>query len=265
MPADNLLRIRRLKCDEIHPTCTRCTAQRFTCDWPPNHGRGKSTSLDASTQVSHLARPICAQSRPVTASLSAIKPSSRILKCANSVALTPQDRRSLEYFSSSAVYGAYGFGQWCALEYIVQVIAPSSSGVMHMVLALTASEMHKEGIQSQNPAVDRGLYHYNMALQYLRNCLEKGGQESAEAMIAMIFFMVQYELQFSASVDRVRAHFEGLWAVISTHPLFQEDIGSKRLPYPAEVKDNARVILSCQLLVWLLYVGPSSPRFWSKS
>jgi len=161
----------------------------------------------------------------------------------------------------------YNFGRWGTLQYVVREIAPSSYSVMRMILALTTSEMHQKGFQiggnSENPGADLGLYHYNLALKYLHDCLAKeqgvGDEESVEAIIATIFFMVHYEFQFSVSANRVKAHFEGLWAVISTHPLFQKNVGdSTVLQTLPEARIDARFVLSCQLVVWLLSVSPIS-------
>jgi hypothetical protein len=136
---------------------------------------------------------------------------------------------------------------------------------MRMVLAFSATEMHRKGFQvghnSENPGVDLGLYHYNLALEYLHDCLAQkqsvGGEEDVEAIISIIFFMVYYEFQFSRSANRVKAHLRGLCAVINAHPLFRENNGDETMLQPPQgITTDPRVVLCCQLILWLLSVGP---------
>lgn len=191
-------------------------------------------------------------------SLSLTKPH---LECANSVSLTPQDQHFLKYFSTTTIYGWYNFGHWGTLQYIIRELAPSSAGVMRMILALSASEMYKKDFGmvsvSEDVAVDPGLGHYNMALKHLHDCLASehglGGKDSVEAMIATIFFMVHYESQFSTSPGRVKAHLKGLWALLVSHPLFQEsrESGIKDSKHGKATADS-HFALSCQLILWLL-------------
>lgn len=258
-------RKRKLKCDEIRPTCTKCATQRFPCDWAAEHTAIECTPVRRQTQAQPRESQhsgLSGHSHVVT-----IKPSltETHLECANSVTLTAQDRRSLEYFSSSTLYSMYNFGNWGTLQYVIREVAPCSSGVMRMILALTTSEMYRKGFRTGAGAADLGLHHYNLALKNLRDGLagEQGvggeGEESVEAILATIFFMVHYELQFSGSAGRVKAHFEGLWAVINTHPLFRKNVADDTvLQTGAEARTDARFVLCCQLLVWLLSVIPTS-------
>ncbi|KAF4627939.1 hypothetical protein G7Y89_g10215 [Cudoniella acicularis] len=258
-------RKRKLKCDETRPTCSKCTSQCFSCEWPKETICRSKSQLQASHHAL-LGRRALERRSQLATTFTPLRSSLRetLWECANSVALTPSDRHSLDFFSSSVTCGRYGFGQWCTLQYIARDVAPSSSGVLRMMLALSASEMHKissqKSISPKAPGVDPGIYHYNLALKHLRDCLDQrvGGAWSAGAIIATIFFMVQYEMQFSTSVKRVKAHFAGLWAVISTHPLFQGKGSSCKVPPRPDGNSGTTVdthfVLSCQLIVWLLSV-----------
>ncbi len=182
--------------------------------------------------------------------------------------LTPQDRRLLDYFPSTTFFGLYSFGQWDTLQYLVRELAPSSSALTRMMIALSASEVqrmgHRTGLSTENPAIDLGLHHYNLALGQLRDCMKNDQEEARDAenvgaIIATIFFMVSYEHQTSLSHGRAKVHLTGLWALLSTHPLFRKPPGDdgtalQGVSYQAV---HPTISLSCRLIEWILYVSLS--------
>lgn len=129
-----------------------------------------------------------------------------------------------------------------------------------MILALSASEMHKSGLKNdKNPtksAIDGGLVHYTQGLQELLGELSGPVQgDLVDAKLATLIFMIHYELQFTVSIDRVQIHLRGLWALIRDHSLF----GNQHIDHPqsrnllTEVS-NPHLVLSCQLIGWALFV-----------
>ncbi|OKL60214.1 hypothetical protein UA08_04832 [Talaromyces atroroseus] len=179
--------------------CKQCIRHRFSCEWPDN---------EALQRKKPLIQPALTD---------------RHIACANSLVLSQQDRRSLEYFPSSTVYCYYDFFEWGALQYLVKVIAPRSKLLTRMILALAASEMHKCGLSENNNPVDDGLLHYTQALQELFKDLSAPTQEDpVDAKLATLVFMIHYELQFTGSLDRVQIHLRGFWALISNHSLFEK-------------------------------------------
>lgn len=132
-----------------------------------------------------------------------------------------------------------------------------------MILALSASEMHRSGLHEQtislNRSFDPGLHHYTLGLADLHSCIKEErqstNQESVEAAIVALFFMVHYELQFSVSMERVKMHIQGLYALINSHPLFQQQAtdGPGR-GSPGSQLFNPHLTLSCQVIAWILSV-----------
>lgn len=239
-----------MKCDEIHPTCTNCTVHRFSCEWP-------SSANDAREVI----RPVSPSrgTRAVAGNrLPAIPPALSFaetdLQCANSLVLTPQDRHLLAFFPSTTIFLYYDFGAHSSLRYLAERLSRSSSIVMSMVLAISAGELQKRGDYRWTSS----LSHYNVALKQLNNCVAQGsGLQNVEDPIAAIFLMMNYELRFfgAHSVERMKAHLGGLWALISTHPFFQSLQHDDSPPdTPKHITPAASFSLCCQLILWCLYV-----------
>ncbi|KAH8898296.1 hypothetical protein GQ53DRAFT_817576 [Thozetella sp. PMI_491] len=269
-------RKRKLKCDETHPICKRCTADHFSCDWPVSCPSKNAASPTRSKDKNNKTRlPLLEprarsdtglqfqNARQVSIGLS---PKDQQLELANSMTIAARDRRFLEYFPSTTLYCIYNGGNWSLMQYLVRELAPSSIGVTRMMLAMSASEMHRKGLgmgaRAAQEAMDSGLQHYNLALKHLSDSLlgeeTGGGGESVEALIATIFFMVNYEIHFSNTADRAMAHLRGLWALVSKHPVFHGQEGDAKLSLvPRNTRAEASVYLSCQLILWLLHADIS--------
>jgi hypothetical protein len=270
-------RRRKIKCDEIHPVCTNCTIHRFSCDWLTSNRKAVPRSADSS-ESPQLAEPLqrwgararssqsehdAAHPNPIIAPTPSLWQSQ--MQCSNSLTLPPQDRRLWDFFPSTTFFLYYDFGDCSVFRYLVRELARSSSVVMSMMLATSASEMRKRGLhpswdQSSHPR-DCGLYYYNIALNHLHSrvaCYASAQSEPhVELLVASIFFMVNYEIQFPtlASVKRIKMHLEGLWTVISTHPLFQNLDQDVTMAKRAQNRTAAaNLSLSCQLIVWCLSV-----------
>lgn len=184
-------------------------------------------------------------------------------ECANSLTLNPQDRLFLAYFSSSTVYCFYDFHEWGILQYLVKEVAPTSRLITRMFLALSASEMYNKGLLSSGSSADDGLRHYTLCLTEFQAEISASTQkEPAEAMIAALFFMIHYELKFTGSLQRVRVHLRGLWALVSTHPLFRQQGQRQTNGAESDSLDvgvlNPSLVLSCQLIAWIMFVNPAS-------
>lgn len=161
------------------------------------------------------------------------------------------------------MYNLFTFGSHCVMTYMFSDLARSSRLVMHMMLATSAAEMHKGklrvGMGSGHVYLRQALRHYDLALRRLRTCLAKclesdgdNEDEPVDALLTTIFFLVHYEAQFyeaASGPERMRTHMDGLWALISTHPLFKQKL------LPSDAYDDvtaARLSLSCQIIQWLL-------------
>jgi hypothetical protein len=276
-------RKRKVKCDELHPICTKCATQCFSCDWPapsstkPARSGGPRAS-PLPTQVSATSREanmVVKRPRhynPATAHPNLIMPLAPSLcqsymQCSNNLTLTPQDRHLWDFFPSTTFSAFYDFGDCSSLKYLVKEVARDSGIVMSMILATSASEMHKRRLQSSYHSnqhhLGDGLHHYSVALTQLRHRLASyssiNEEPNVELMVASIFCMVNYEIQFptSSSAERIKMHLGGLWTLMSTHSLFQRlNQDEVALEGPKDKTAVASLSLSCQLILWCLYVTP---------
>lgn len=146
------------------------------------------------------------------------------------------------------MYGLYDFFENGALQYLVKIVAPRSKLVTRMILALSASEMHKTGKRG----IDEGLIYYTQALQELVEDISAPTQgDQVDAKLAALIFMIHYELQFTGSIDRMQIHLRGFWALISNHSVFEG-----RYLNDTQLGSNPQLVLSCQLTGWALFVEP---------
>jgi hypothetical protein len=289
-------RIRHAKCSLEKPACQSCRKFGFSCDWPKSAPAvPSSTSVNRSSCVTRLERtqrtivPLgqsrlsegCSTATSSTRLLSrsehlpspaiqlfahSIPPSlrSRDAPSANSLILSRQDRLFFDYFPSSAVYCYHtNGGSWSSFQYICERTARSSSFVMRMILALSASEMHHRGYDLGSGAQhsrgeDPGLCHYGVAVQELSAYL---GQSSAlesplslEIILAAIFLLMHYELQFPSRQTNVKTHLDGLWSLLNAHSaLMARKIGESRIGSCGSYPNRFPVsCLSSVLLIWIL-------------
>lgn len=232
-------RKRKIKCDETRLKCKQCIRHGFSCEWP------------------HTNEPL--RLIPAKRKNNSIQPAltDRHIACANSLILSRQDCISMEYFSSSAVYGLYDFFEYGALQYLVRIIAPRSKLVTRMILALSASEMHKSGLLDNNNSlarrgIDEGLIYYTQALQELMEDISTPTQgDQIDAKLAALIFMIHYELQFTGSIDRMQIHLRGFWALMSSHSMFEGRQANR-----GQLDSTPQLVLSCQLIGWALSVNP---------
>lgn len=189
------------------------------------------------------------------------------IPCANSLILSPHDRRCLEYYpSSTMVLGYLKPWQWSKLSYIYQKTASNDAIVMRMILAMSASEMHRlengSSSATANDSHDLGLFHYNLAVRELSVFL---GQEIAgdvkqrlERLLAALLFMVEYEVRFGYSRHHLRLHLQGVRSLFESYENFVLNRQKQRLITSAEhaggeseVADSQLSPLSSQLLLWI--------------
>lgn len=135
------------------------------------------------------------------------------------------------------------------------MIAPRSKLLTRMILALSASEMHKGGLNNYSlvkRGIDEGLVYYTQALQDLVEDISAPTQgDQVDAKLAALVFMIHYELQFTGSIDRMQTHLQGFWAVIDYYFLFE-----KRHANDQQLVSRPQLVLSCQLIGWALSVKP---------
>lgn len=165
--------------------------------------------------------------------------------------------------------------QWSTFWYLYQGPAATNKVIMRMLLAIAASDMHRQGLVVRSPgrptADDHGRYHYSLAVKEFRQLLEAPRESVSvaelEIIFATMFLMVTYEWQFGHSIRHLQLHLHGIRSLLESHPqLFRvrnvDDM--LMLPDAAEgsfVRESepAKVsFISEQFLLWTLYVDHPS-------
>ncbi|KAJ5560745.1 hypothetical protein N7535_008942 [Penicillium sp. DV-2018c] len=177
-------------------------------------------------------------------------------ECGNSLMLSSLDRQYFQYFPSSSLVFYYMKGwRWSSLRVI-----------MRMILALAASDMHRNGLSVNSQ--DHGRYHYSQAVQEFRQLLETPRQVSLhdiEMVFATVFLMIAWEWQFGHSMRHLQLHLQGVRSLLESHPqLFRiKDVTDMLLP-PAPnsplngTESMAKVsFIPEQFLLWTLYIDAS--------
>ena len=143
---------------------------------------------------------------------------------------------------------------------------------MRMILALAASDMHRNGFEAQSPgratAEDHARNHYGLAVKEFRQMLETPRRHVSHIELEMIFvtmfLMIMYEWQFGTHVRHLQLHLQGVRSLLETHPeLFQDrDVNNVFSLMDAEEPDEVVPKISfvpVQMLLWILYVFPFPP------
>lgn len=205
-------------------------------------------------------------STPLYPSLSADE-----IACANSLTLTEHDQKYFQYFPSSSIIYYYMKGwNWSSFCYLYQGPAATNKVIMRMILALSASDMHRYGLVVRSPgrptAEDHGRYHYSLAVKEFRQLLETPRRhvsvEELEIIFATMFLMVTYEWQFGHSVRHLQLHLHGVRSLLESHPqLFRlKDVNDVFLspesaddnPSPADGAVAKVSFIPEQFLLWIL-------------
>jgi hypothetical protein len=191
------------------------------------------------------------------------------IACANSLILTEHDHKYFQYFPSSSIVYYYMKGwNWSSFCYLYEGPAASNKVIMRMILALSASDMHRDGLVVRSPgrptAEDHGRYHYSLAVKEFRQLLETPRRnvsvEELEIIFATMFLMVTYEWQFGHSVRHLQLHLHGVRSLLESHPqlfrlkdindvFFSPEHGS---PTPDNKAVSKLSFIPEQFLLWIL-------------
>ncbi|KAJ6029725.1 hypothetical protein N7499_005404 [Penicillium canescens] len=303
-------RRRKVKCGEEKPVCGRCSALRLNCEWGVPVKRGRSTQIrhlepapsapeqwplpefedlvdtqqdllytslspvswagdfvpfDTTQLTSFRSTPIAT---PIYPSLNFNN-----VACANSLALNALDLQYFQYFPSSSLVYYYMKGwKWSSFCHLYQGPAASNKVIMRMILALSACDMHRNGLVVRSPgrptADDHGRYHYSLAVKEFRQLLETPRQVSlgeVETVFATVFLMIAWEWQFGHSVRHLQLHLQGVRSLLETHPqLFRiKDVNDMLLsPGSGGLSDEPGTVAKMsfipeQFLLWILYIDSS--------
>ncbi|KAJ6129277.1 transcriptional regulator family: Fungal Specific TF [Penicillium capsulatum] len=148
--------------------------------------------------------------------------------------------------------------------------AATNKVIMRMILALSARDMHRNGLLMQSPgrptAEDHGRYHYSLAVKEFRQLLETPRRSVSVAELEMIFatmfLMITYEWQFGHSVRHLQLHLHGVRSLLESHPqLFRvKDANDVFLGVDDDQSSQEDSVTSKvsfipeQFLLWTLYI-----------
>ncbi|KAJ5609722.1 hypothetical protein N7528_010289 [Penicillium herquei] len=268
-------RVRKLKCDEQRPECLRCKTGFIKCEWysvpirrrsarkeavPRESCRPLQPSIDQSFvaadgftyqiefhELMHNFQPI------LTRSLGTDH-----IPLQNSVILGPNDRELFQFFPCSILAFNYGKGwEWSALSYIYNNTAKYNSGVMNMIMAMSAKELQVQRLRrnshnlSPDPSVsEAGDAHYCLALNELSQLLRTSASltdDNIDTILAIFFLMVFYEALFGHNNTTTSIRLQGLMSFFQNYIQLSGSSGHQlsidRLP-----------ALSQHLLLLTLYV-----------
>lgn len=191
------------------------------------------------------------------------------IPCANSVLLSNHDRFLLGHFRSTTFFYTHSVKDRSPLAYLDRAITPSSSMVMHMILALSAQETGRRETTaaSKSSSTRMGVYHYTAALRELQSCIQTvtpGQTTELDAILATMYFMINYGLQSPSLLDHVKTHFNGVRSLLLSLIDTLSKSTSRERRSPITPRDIGLSPFSSQLILWLLYVTfvpISSPSF----
>jgi len=186
--------------------------------------------------------------------------------------LSEHDQKYFQYFPSSSIVYYYMKGwHWSSFCFLYQGPAATNKVIMRMILALSASDMHRNGLATRSPgrptAEDHGRYHYSLAVKEFRQLLETPRRQVSMAELEMIFatmfLMITYEWQFGHSVRHLQLHLHGVRSLLESHPqLFRiKDVNdvflsSERGDAAEEGAVTKVSFIPEQFLLWILSVYP---------
>ena len=196
------------------------------------------------------------------------------IECSNSLMLTEHDQKYFQYFPASSIVFYYiKSWTWSSFNYLYQGPAVSNKVIMRMIIALSASDMHRNGLVVRSPgrptADDHARYHYGLAVKEFRQLLETRegpvSQTELEMVFATMFLMISYEWQFGQSIQDLQLHLRGVRSLLESHPnLFQiKDVDEMFLSMDSAHAEDSMPKVSFipeQLLLWILYVLDSSSK-----
>lgn len=284
-----------MKCGEERPVCGRCFNLQLECQWglPVQREKSLRSLLPvqprswypggsplwyppvASTcdELAHIQKAITfpVASTPISPSSTPLCPSlsSSDLPCANSLTLSEHDLTYFQYFPSSSIVHFYmKEWHWSSFRHLYQGPAAANKVIMRMILAISASDIHRNGLVVRSPgratADDHARYHYTLAAKEFRQLLEapkeQVSQTELEQVFVTMFLMVIYEWQFGHYLSNLQLHLRGVRSLLESQPgLFRvKDVSNVFLPVDGDGESaepaSTLSFIPEQLLLWILYV-----------
>ncbi|KAI8711898.1 Zn(2)-C6 fungal-type domain-containing protein [Fusarium sp. LHS14.1] len=260
----------KVKCDETHPRCGRCTRLDRECDYTPRP-RKKYTRKDRGHHPSPGPSP-STQSESVQGRLSSVAsspagpPSSVSPECAR--VLSPLDHAVIHYFRFTLPTLVDSKPPEHSGPAIVWVLAEKDPMVMHSVCALAGRKLCEREAFPADEARARlslAVEHYTAGLRLLHGAVQDGDRSSdMNYILATLWLTMAYEQQFGDGCGvGLSAHLQGAASLLRGR--IRQDLevvltkgglsgdGDGWLQEALEL-EGAISPLTCRLIVWIALV-----------
>ncbi|KAH9207646.1 hypothetical protein DL95DRAFT_527798 [Leptodontidium sp. 2 PMI_412] len=221
-------KIRRVKCDETKPSCTRCTSTGRKCDGYAPAPVKAATSKTRQHDVVMV--PVLLQPSERRRDLAPVVPPNPFVDLQGSYG----ERRSFHYFRARNMAESPGNFEPYFWERIVLQLSHKFPPVKQSLLALSAIyEDHERNLDQKQSSVARysavAIQQYSKAVRELATYLNAGEQDTTVALISCLIFVWIEFLQ--GDLETGIRHLKSGLRIISGHNLSQSE------PHSQEVKD----------------------------
>lgn len=210
-------RTKKVKCDEQHPTCFRCSRLQLHCDYAPRKKRTKTRFIDESSTIvqRHKHKPSASNSHHTTNHTQGKSANSNkqlvprelhhhLQTSASSVDLTSADHEAIRYFRTVFAKTYHTKNPKFSLYAIIFDIAERDPMVMRAILALGGQSIEHRRQAAADRALtapgdsERPLQHYSAALRMMADNLDQRQAYAQflydlDAILATLYLMLLYE------------------------------------------------------------------------
>ncbi|KAF1982122.1 hypothetical protein K402DRAFT_397855 [Aulographum hederae CBS 113979] len=186
-------KIRRVKCDETKPSCTRCTSTGRKCD-----GYVLGQNRDFSSSPSRSPAP---ETQIVTRTVG-----------------TPQERRALDFFYSCTAPQLSGYFDAAFWKKLVLQISQSEPTIRYAVIAVSLAHEQTERAEQLEEEIDGShgqlaLKEYNKAISSLSIHLSRSPSVQIPLMTCVLFICLEF---LRRDVDSAMAHTRNGFNILNT-------------------------------------------------
>ncbi|KAK3900815.1 hypothetical protein C8A05DRAFT_45410 [Staphylotrichum tortipilum] len=239
-------RAKKVKCDETRPICARCTRLDLVCDYEPRPIRAQpsdglepsalaeeSVTMEAGAEKEDRGAGVDAQAYWM-GSAALDLPLFQLAfpnVAANSVELTTDDHEAITHYRTSFSKLYHTKNPRYSLFSVMLIVAERSRIAMHMILALSGSEMDRKRSGRQDAVQistqkSRALHHYSIALRLMADVVGQEHGQAAEprgnsgidldCVLTALYLMLLYEQMFG-SRQGLSHHLAGAAIIVQYH------------------------------------------------
>lgn len=232
-------REKKVKCDEVRPSCTRCVRLERACDYVPRQRKKRgprkprvgnlnsptpSRELDTSSRDGSITSTELRDSDNGSPMMMRPRIPSNLLpptiSAACSLVLLPADHESIHHFRTSFAIRQHTKNPKYSVLSIIFRLAESSPMVMHMVAAIAGQEIAYLESAKNDRALEscRPAEHYGDAMRMLSETfMDNEASSHMDSILATLWLMMQWEQRFGDGHGLgLKSHLNGLAAVLTS-------------------------------------------------